>query len=140
VGRSQVVFVDTPGIFAPRRRLDRAMVATAWGGARDADFVMLLLDAAGSGEEARADLLAKLGEIPLPKILVINKIDLVQRQALLAIAEEANRAVDFAHTFMVSALTGDGLDDLLAWFAAAVPVGPWLYPEEEASDVPLRQL
>jgi GTP-binding protein Era len=139
-GDSQVVFVDTPGIFAPRRRLDRAMVETAWGGARDADLVAVLVDAAkGIGGETEA-ILARLAEVPAPKVLVLTKIDLVPRTALLGLAEAANRAVPFVRTFMVSARTGDGLADLLAYFASAVPQGPWLYPADEVSDAPLRSL
>jgi len=139
-GRSQIVFVDTPGIFAPRRRLDRAMVDTAWGGARDADLVALLIDAARGLEPEVSDLMAALGEVPHPKILILNKIDLVRRETLLALADAANKALAFERTFMVSATTGDGLDDLVTYLAETVPVGPWLYPEDEVSDVPLRQL
>jgi GTP-binding protein Era len=140
VGSSQVVFVDTPGIFAPRRRLDRAMVETAWGGARDADLVALVVDAAKGIDQEVADLVAKLRDIAQPRILVLNKIDLVKRGSLLALAAEANQAVEFARTFMVSAATGDGTADMLAWLAEAVPEGPWLFPPDEVSDVPLRQL
>jgi GTP-binding protein Era len=139
-GRSQIVFVDTPGIFTPKRRLDRAMVETAWGGARDADLVALLIDAAKGIDKEVAALLETLGAIAQPKILLLNKIDTVKREALLSLTGEANKAVAFDRTFMISALTGDGLDDLMAWFAAAVPAGPWLYPADEVSDVPLRQL
>lgn len=138
--RSQIVFVDTPGIFAPRRRLDRAMVDTAWGGARDADLVALLIDSGRGLVSEVTDLLGKLAEVRQPKILILNKIDLVRRDELLALADAANKAAGFERTFMVSATTGDGLDDLVAWLAEAVPAGPWLYPEDEVSDVPLRQL
>jgi GTP-binding protein Era len=139
-GRSQIVFVDTPGIFTPKRRLDRAMVETAWGGARDADLVALLIDAAKGIDKEVAALLETLSAIAQPKILLLNKIDTVKREALLSLIGEANQAVAFDRTFMISALTGAGLDDLIAWFAAAVPAGPWLYPADEVSDVPLRQL
>jgi len=139
-GRSQIVFVDTPGIFAPRRRLDRAMVDTAWGGARDADLVALLVDAARGLEPEVSELIAALGDVPHPKILILNKVDLVKRETLLALADVANKAIAFERTFMVSATTGDGLDDLVAYLAERVPAGPWLYPEDEVSDVPLRQL
>jgi GTP-binding protein Era len=138
-GRSQIVLVDTPGIFRPRRRLDRAMVETAWGGAKDADIVGLLVDANGISEEAR-DLIAKLVDVRHPKILLLNKIDLVKRDTLLEIAAEANRLLPFDRTFMISAATGDGLADLMAYLAAAMPEGPWLYPEDEVTDVPLRAL
>jgi len=139
-GQSQVVFVDTPGIFRPKRRLDRAMVETAWGGARDADLVAVLVDAGrGLDDEART-ILAELAGVAQPKILLLNKIDLVPRESLLALAAETNQLATFARTFMISALSGDGLDDLVRYLAEAVPVGPFLYPEDDVSDVPLRQL
>jgi GTP-binding protein Era len=137
-GPAQIVFVDTPGIFRPKRRLDRAMLETAWSGARDADLVVLLIDATRGVDDHAAAILEKLPEISLPKWLVLNKVDAVERPKLLALSEEANRAVDFAKTFMVSALTGDGCDDLLAAIASAIPEGPWLYPEDQISDLPLR--
>ena len=139
VGRSQIIFVDTPGIFRPKRRLDRAMVDTACGGARDADLVALLIDANGISDEARS-ILERLGEVRQPRILLLNKIDQVKRDSLLELAAEANRVLPFERTFMISATTGDGLDGLTAYLAAAVPAGPWLYPEDEVSDVPLRGL
>ncbi len=140
IGSSQIVLVDTPGIFKPKRRLDRAMVDTAWGGARDADIVALLIDAQKGIDEEAGALLAKLAEVRLPKILLLNKIDTVKRESLLALAEAANKAVAFERTFMISALNGDGIEDLKAWLADAVPPGPFHYPEDEVSDVPLRQL
>lgn len=139
-GPSQVVFVDTPGIFRPKRRLDRAMLETAWSGARDADLVVLLIDATKGIDDSAAAILEELPEIALPKWLVLNKVDAVEHAKLLALAEEANRAVDFERTFMVSALTGDGCDDLMAAIAAAVPEGPWLYPDDQISDLPLRSV
>lgn len=139
-GASQVVFVDTPGIFKPKRRLDRAMVDTAWGGARDADLVALLIDAAKGIDAEASALLGKLGEIRQPKLLLLNKIDAVKRDSLLALAAAANEAAPFERTFMISALTGDGLGDLMGFLAEAVPAGPFLYPEDEVSDIPLRQL
>jgi GTP-binding protein Era len=139
-GDAQLVFIDTPGIFAPRRRLDRAMVTTAWSGAQDADVVALLIDARrGLDDEAQA-ILGRMGEVRQAKILIINKIDLVARPSLLAFAQEANARADFAATFMISALTGDGVDALKAWLTAHVPPGPWHYPEDEMSDAPLRSL
>jgi GTP-binding protein Era len=139
-GQSQVIFVDTPGIFRPKRRLDRAMVETAWGGAHDADLVAVLIDAA-KGVDAEAEaLLEKLAEVPQPKILLLNKIDTVKRDSLLPVTAQVNDKFKFDRTFMISAATGDGLDDLTAYLAQAVPAGPFLYPEDEVSDVPIRQL
>ncbi len=139
-GAAQIVFVDTPGIFKPRRRLDRAMVTTAWGGAKDADLVAMLIDARrGIDEEAEA-ILAGLAEVRQPKILVLNKIDLVRRDTLLALAADANARAGFERTFMVSALSGDGVQDFLGYLAGTVPAGPWHYPEDQVSDLPLRQL
>ena len=137
---AQIVLVDTPGIFAPKRRLDRAMVSTAWSGAHDADLVCVLLDArAGIDEEADA-ILKKLEGVRHPKFLVINKIDVVAREKLLALAQQANGRLAFAQTFMISALSGDGVDDLRRALAAAVPEGPFHYPEDQMSDAPLRHL
>jgi len=137
---AQIILVDTPGIFAPKRRLDRAMVSTAWSGAHDADLVCVLLDArAGLDEEAGA-ILARLENVKHPKILVLNKIDLVPRDRLLALAQQANERLAFDHTFMISALSGDGVGDLRRALARAVPPGPFLYPEDQMSDAPLRQL
>jgi GTPase len=139
-GRAQLVFIDTPGIFAPRRRLDRAMVATAWSGAHDADIVAVLIDAKrGVDEEAEA-ILAKLAEVRQPKVLIINKVDLVPRPNLLALAADVNARENFAATFMVSAINGDGVGDLKTWLAAHAPPGPWHYPPDEISDAPLRSL
>jgi GTP-binding protein Era len=139
-GAAQLVLIDTPGIFAPRRRLDRAMVTTAWAGAHDADVVTVLIDARkGLDDEAQA-ILAKLGEVALPKVLVLNKIDLVDKPALLSLAQGANARAKFEATFMLSALTGDGVADLRQWLAAHVPEGPWHYPADEVSDAPLRHL
>ena len=139
-GASQIIFVDTPGIFKPKRRLDRAMVTSAWGGASDADVVALLLDARkGIDEEAEA-ILAKLPEVKRPKILILNKIDLIERSRLLALAGAVNEKDNFADTFMISALKGDGLDKLKAYLAEKMPEGPWLYPEDQISDAPLRML
>src|SRR5687768_405349 len=140
--KSQIVFVDTPGIFAPRRRLERAMVTTAWGGAADADVVALLVDArAGLTAEVGA-ILERLSEFPSgrERVLILNKVDATRREKLLQLAAEANERTIFSHTFMVSALTGDGVGDLLDYFAAAMPEGPWLYPEDQMTDLPLRWL
>lgn len=138
--KAQLVFVDTPGIFQPKRRLDRAMVDTAWGGARDADVIALLIDARkGIDEEAEA-IMQRLAEIKTPKVLILNKIDVTRRDKLLELAKAANEIMPFDETFMVSALNGDGVDTILDYFAAKVPEGPWLYPEDQPSDLPLRIL
>jgi GTPase len=137
---AQIILVDTPGIFLPKRRLDRAMVSTAWSGAHDADLVCVLLDAkSGIDEEADA-ILNKLATVKHDKILVLNKIDLVPREKLLALAKAANDRLPFQQTFMIAALSGDGVDDLRATLAAMVPPGPFHYPEDQMSDAPLRHL
>jgi GTPase len=140
VGAAQLIFVDTPGIFAPRRRLDRAMVGTAWGSAQDADIVALVIDSRTGIKDDDEAVLGRLGEIRAAKVLVLNKVDLVAKPALLALTQALNARASFAATFMVSALSGDGVADLKAWFAAHVPPGPWLYPADQISDAPLRQL
>ena len=137
---AQIILVDTPGIFLPKRRLDRAMVSTAWSGAHDADLVCVLLDAkAGIDEEADA-ILTKVATVRHEKILVLNKIDLVPREKLLALAKAANDRLAFEQTFMVSALSGDGVDDLRRTLAEMVPPGPFHYPEDQMSDAPMRHL
>ncbi|MGE5158819.1 MAG: GTPase Era [Gemmatimonas sp.] len=139
-GQSQIILVDTPGIFAPKRRLDRAMVSTAWSGAHDADLVCVLLDAK-AGIDAEADgILNRLAGVDHDKILVLNKIDLVPREKLLMLAKAANDRMAFASTFMISALSGSGVADLRRALAEMVPAGPFLYPEDQMSDAPLRQL
>ncbi len=139
-GHSQIILVDTPGIFTPKRRLDRAMVSTAWSGAYDADLVCVLLDArAGIDEEADA-ILTKVATVSHQKLLVLNKIDLVAREKLLALAKAANDRLTFEQTFMISALSGDGVDDLRRTLAGMVPPGPFLYPEDQMSDAPMRHL
>jgi GTPase len=139
-GDAQLVFIDTPGIFPPKRRLDRAMVATAWSGAHDADIVGVLIDAKRGLDDETHALLERLASVQGPKLLVINKIDLVGKPALLTLAQAANECATLAETFMISALTGDGVDDLRAWLAANAPAGPWHYPEDQITDAPLRQL
>ncbi|HTS39658.1 MAG TPA: GTPase Era [Xanthobacteraceae bacterium] len=140
VGKAQLVLVDTPGIFAPRRRLDRAMVTTAWGGAHDADIVAVLIDAKRGLDDEATAILDRLGELAQPKVLILNKVDLVAKESLLALAQSANARAKFSATFMVSALKGDGMADVKNWFAAHVPEGPWHFPADEVSDAPLRQL
>lgn len=139
-GRSQVVLTDTPGIFSPRRRLDRAMVAAAWGGAQDADLAMLVVDArAGLTDPLRA-IIAKLAKGAPPLWLVLNKTDLFDTKRLLPLTAELNGLLQFAETFMISAETGDGVDRLRTQLCEAMPVGPWLFPEDELSDVTDRML
>ena len=139
-GAAQLIFVDTPGIFVPRRRLDRAMVGSAWGSTQDADVVALLINSHKGVEEDEEAILRKLADIRAPKVLVLNKVDTVQKPKLLALAQSLNERAAFAATFMVSARSGDGVTDLKRFFAAHVPEGPWLYPEDQISDAPLRQL
>ncbi|TKD26539.1 GTPase Era [Rhodobacter capsulatus] len=141
-GQAQLVFVDTPGIFRPRRRLDRAMVSAAWGGAADADIVVLLIEAhRGLTEGAKAIIEAlKAREGTQPVALAINKIDRVKAERLLALAEEMNAAFPFAKTFMISAEKGYGVDDLRGWLASQVPAGPWFYPEDQIADLPMRMI
>lgn len=139
-GESQIIFVDTPGIFQPKRRLDRAMVTTAWGGASDADVVCLLIDAQRGLDEGNEAILEKLVDTRQSKILILNKIDTVRRETLLDLAQSINAKIPFQETFMVSALTGSGVDDLVAHLGKILPEGPWLYPEDQISDAPLRAL
>jgi GTPase len=156
-GASQLVFIDTPGIFAPRRRLDRAMVEAAWGGAGDADLVLLVVDAAKGIDEDVERIVGKLapapaipagGTQPSPsaagqprhRLLALNKVDRVRKERLLELAAELNARVPFAETFMISALDGDGVADLKAHLARSVSVGPWHYPPDEVTDAPLRVL
>ncbi|WP_417416690.1 GTPase Era [Hoeflea sp.] len=138
--RTQIVFIDTPGIFTPRRRLDRAMVTTAWGGAKDGDLVLVLIDAErGIRGDAEA-LLDSLAERHGHKILVINKIDQVKRDTLLALTASIHEKAKFDETFMISALNGSGCKDLMNYLANKLPEGPWYYPEDQISDLPMRQL
>ena len=139
-GQSQLIFVDTPGIFSPRRRLDRAMVGSAWSSTQDADLVALLIDARKGLKEDDEAILRLLGDVRPQKVLVLNKVDLVAKPALLDLTHALNERAAFAATFMISALSGDGVADLKSWFAAQVPTGPWHYPEDQISDAPLRQL
>jgi GTPase len=139
-GNAQLIFIDTPGIFQPRRRLDRAMVAGAWMGAHDADMVGLLIDAKRGVDSETSAIIDGLAGLRQPTILLINKVDLVDKPALLALAQMATERTPFAATFMISALTGDGVADLRQWLAARAPVGPWHYPEDQITDAPLRQL
>ncbi|MBW6416560.1 MULTISPECIES: GTPase Era [Celeribacter] len=142
-GDSQIVFVDTPGIFKPKRRLDRAMVSAAWGGAADADVVVLLIEAHKGVTEGVEAILAALDEHSNPKqkvALAINKIDMVDVEKLLAITKDMNERRDFVETFMISAEKGKGVDDLRKWLARELPEGPWLYPEDQIADLPMRMI
>jgi len=139
-GASQLVFIDTPGLFQPRRRLERAMVEAAWTGAADADLVVLMLDAALGLDAGAQRILDALKAKRVAPILVLNKIDRVPKPRLLSLAAEANARLPFAATFMLSALNGSGVDDLKTYLARQVPPGPWHFPEDEVSDAPLRLL
>ena len=141
-GNAQIVLVDTPGLFQPRRRLDRAMVTAAWGGAADADIVVLLVEAHRGLTNGMTAILDSLrhGSGRASVALAINKIDRVKRIALLSLAEELNGSFPFARSFMISAKNGDGVDDLRRWLAEELPEGPWLYPEDQVADMPLRMI
>jgi GTPase len=139
-GPSQIVFVDTPGIFAPRRDLDRAMVEAAWSGAGDADLVVLLVDSrAGLNAEVEA-ILASLDGVKRPPVLALNKVDVVRPETLLGLSQRLNERLPFAATFMISALSGSGVADLRRYAANAMPEGPWLYPDDQIADLPQRLL
>ncbi len=141
-GESQLVFVDTPGLFEPRRRLDRAMVAAAWGGAADADLVVLLIEAnrgVTEGVERILEGLANIGE-GRKVALAINKIDRVEAPVLLGLSKDINERYPFAETFMISAERGHGVAVLRQWLAGEVPEGPWLYPEDQIADLPMRMI
>ena len=141
---SQIVFVDTPGIFAPKKRLERAMVAAAWEGGREADMILLVVDASRRGldrdTEAIVETLAGQEEGRPPLLLVLNKVDQVKRERLLALAQDLNARLPFTATFMVSVLKGDGTGAILSDLAARLPEGPWLFPEDDVSDMPVRLL
>lgn len=142
-GQSQIVFVDTPGLFRPRRRLDRAMVAAAWGGAADADIIVLLVEAhRGLTDGVQAIIDNLKDKIPSTAIvaLAVNKIDKVKAETLLALTAKLNEAFPFAKTFLISAERGYGVDDLREWLAAEIPAGPWFYPEDQIADLPMRMI
>ena len=139
-GTAQIIFVDTPGIFAPRRRLDRAMVVSAWSGAGDADVIALLVDASRGLDEETAPIFEQLRRLPNRRVLILNKIDLIERAKLFGLAEALNAKIAFDETFMISALKGSGLDRVLQKLAAMMSPGPWLYPEDQVSDAPVRAL
>jgi GTP-binding protein Era len=137
---SQLILIDTPGLFAPRRRLDRAMVTSSWTAAHDADLVGLIVDSRRGLDEETERVAARVATIDRPKALILNKVDLVDKPGLLALARRGNELARFDATFMVSALTGNGIADVRRWLAGRVPEGPWHYPEDQISDAPLRLL
>lgn len=139
-GTSQLIFVDTPGIFAPRRRLDRAMIAAAWAGVEDADLVVVLVDAARGLDESSRAILDRLTEARRAFLVALNKIDLVKREVLLPLTESLRTAYRVERIFMISSTLGDGTDDLLEHLAGALPEGPWLFPEDQLTDLPQRML
>ncbi|WBX83601.1 GTPase Era [Sphingosinicella microcystinivorans] len=139
-GETQILLVDTPGIFQPKRRLDRAMVHAAWEGTAGADIVLLVIDGKRAISEETNAILEVLANRPEPKMLAITKTDIAAKERLLPIAAEANRRVDFAETLMVSSVTGDGIDDLRRTLAAALPEGPWHFPEDQVSNITTRLL
>jgi GTPase len=137
-GAAQIVFIDTPGIFEPKRRLDRAMVTSAWSGAGDADVVAFLVDAERGLKGDTVVILEKLQTVKTRKVLILNKIDRVPREKLLALAASATATTPFDAVFMVSALNGSGCTDIVDWLAEHLPAGPWYYPEDQLSDLPMR--
>ncbi len=139
-GEAQILFVDTPGIFAPKRRLDRAMVAAAWDGAAEADYVLLLVDAKAGLTASVREIAGQVAASGRPVALVLNKVDLIHREKLLPLAQELSKLASFEQVFMISAATGDGVETLLDFCAAKLPEGPLLYPEDELTDLPDRLL
>jgi len=139
-GEAQILLIDTPGIFEPKRRLDRAMVAAAWGSAQDADLIALVVDAEKGLNRGVGEMVDRLRDRREPKILVLNKVDLVNKESLLTLAAGLDERADFEQIFMISATTGDGVADLKGALAAWVPEGPWHFPEDQVSDATDRML
>lgn len=139
-GESQIMLLDTPGIFEPKRRLDRAMVAAAWGSAQDADLIALVVDASSGLKRGVTDLLDRLQDRPEPKLLILNKVDLVRKEELLTLVTQFDGRASFEEIFMISAATGDGVADLKAALAARMPEGPWHFPEDQVSDATDRMM
>lgn len=139
-GNSQIIFLDTPGIFKPKRRLDRAMLASAWGGVSDADMTVLVVDAKRGFDDETKAIIQKLSENHIDAVLVLNKIDLINEEKLLKLCAELNEAYPFKETFMISAMDGKGTDDFYQYLADNLPESPWFYPEEQMSDLPLKLL
>lgn len=137
---TQIIFLDTPGIFKPKRRLDRAMVSSAWDGVSDADIVVLVVDAKRGFDDETQSIIAKLNKNKIEAVLALNKIDLVQKEKLLELSAKINAAGKFKETFYISALTGQCSDDLYKYLAESLPVSPWYYPEDQISDMPLKLL
>ncbi|MFN9000775.1 MAG: GTPase Era [Holosporales bacterium] len=138
--QTQIVFVDTPGIFEPKKALERAMVKTAWQAAQDTDVVVVLVDASKKNQEGTEKLIDKALQLSLPVVLVINKVDKVQRADLLPLVERLTQGREFAKVFMISATTGSGVQDLAPYFSTLLPSSPWHYDPEQITDLPLRQL
>ena len=138
-GKSQIVLVDTPGIFTPKRRLDRAMVQTAWTEAREADVVVLVVDAARGLDDIVEPIFQQAKEFSIPLVLALNKVDKIEKAKLLALAADASESLALERLFMISALSGDGVEDLKEHLASRMPAGPWLFPEDQIADAPLRQ-
>lgn len=139
-GNTQIIFVDTPGIFKPKRRLDRAMVASAWNGVGDADIVVLVVDAKRGFDDETQSIVAKLNKQKIEAVLVLNKVDLIAKEKLLGLSAQINAAGKFKETFMISALTGQNINDFYQYLADHLPESPWYYPEEQISDMPLKLL
>lgn len=137
---TQIIFLDSPGIFKPKRRLDRAMVASAWEGIADADIVVMVVDAKKGFDEESKAIVEKLNQDKISAVLVLNKVDLIQKEKLLSLSAEINKAGHFKETFMISALTGQNIDDFYKYLADNLPESPWYYPEEQMSDMPLKLL
>lgn len=137
---TQIVFLDTPGIFKPKRRLDRAMVASAWSGMSDADIVVLVVDAKKGFDDQTQSIVSKLNKNKIEAVLVLNKVDLIQKEKLLELSAKINTAGNFSQTFMVSALTGQNIEDFYKYLADNLPESPWYYPEDQISDMPLKLL
>ena len=138
--QTQIIFIDTPGIFKPKRRLDRAMVSSAWSGVKDADIVVLVVDAKRGFDDETQSIVAKLNKQKIEAILVLNKVDLIAKEKLLGLSAQINAAGNFKETFMISALTGQNIEDFYKYLADNLPVSPWYYPEEQMSDMPLKLL
>ena len=138
--KTQIIFLDTPGIFKPKRRLDRAMVASAWGGLKDADIVVLVVDAKRGFDDETKAIVEKLNQDKIEAVLVLNKVDLIRKENLLSLSAALNQTGKFKETFMISALTGENIDDFYRYLADNLPESPWYYPEDQMSDMPLKLL